>query len=1305
MSRRNKCIGSRGREMSGSVRLIVAVALATIACFVWCVPSSHAQTTTTGAVVGTVTDPAHAVISSAEVEVVNQATNESYRTKTNAAGQYTALNLAPGAYRIVVRSPGFREARVEPVIVGVAKSSLANIELQVGASSETVQVVAGAVTELQTLDSSVGDVVGGEELVRLPTNQRNAVELAFLQPATLPALAVGGQYYGRGGNVAGTRGDQNTITLDGIDTTERFTALDYSNMTLPVDAVEEFRGTTANPNANVGATSSGGYFTFATRHGGNQFHGAAYGYLQNSALNANTWDLNFLGQKKPELKDERFGGRFGGPLIKDKTFFFGFYEGRRFPQSTSTERTVPSDTMRQGILRFRDAAGAVVSYDLANSTLCGPTNSTPCDPRGLGMSPLVAQYWTHYPQGNDPSAGDGLNTIGFKLPVPTPSKSDKALLRLDHNFNQRWHVFSSLVYQRHRQDFTGQVQFDPKIVGPNRMVALDGFPQEPRNLVVALNGQISPNILNETRFGFNKQDYRIQAQFPTVIVPGSGVPLDIGGSAIDDPGDVEASSARPQLVKERNWSFIDNLSILHGRHTIQVGFTSERREFLNARPDRTAVNVIPLAVIRAGNFVNVPASERPPTCSGTQADCIAPSDTATWNRFYGTLLGIWDNTQSLVIRDAQGHPTKDQFVVNDDFAWHHEFHAMDTWRVGKSFTLSMGLNFRLETPWADNKGREYFVVDSGTNKPIDPKGYLHQKEVAAEQGKTFDPQIAFVPASSLGRKMYSTIYEPEPRIAAAWNPSFEHGVLGRLLGDRKTVLRGGYSLTSDRISATPPVFEISFNEFTASSTSILAPTCDAAGTPGVGCIPGVSPFRVGVDGAAFAPSVNNVIPNPFIPPARNTNIPGSTFGLNVSGAWDPNFKIGLVRGGNFTVQRDLPHDTILEVGWIGRWGTRLPGAMNLNAVPVNMRDMSGVSKQTFAQAFDAVATQLRKGVVPSAVTPQPWFENVFGAGSTATIAGTDSTSFINGTLSPLFSNVIDPMLQARNLPTVLNQQFSQMFYETDGGWSNYNALFTSVRKRVAKGLSFTVNWTWAHSLDTATQSFDANAGPWTNPYHPGFDYGDSLTDVRHTLQIYGTYDLPVLRKNRLFTGWYISGVGIARTGLPLLVSQGGDEFGSPSLFGPGGDSAPLVQSTSLSEGVHHNVTGSGGVGTSGDPAAGGTGLNLFANPDAVFKAFRPFLLSQDTRGSRGAVRGLGLWNVDTSLGKSTNLTEAVKLIFTADFFNLFNHPTFDDPGFGGGLSLNSPANFGVISTQASSLLAGVDFAGPRRIQIGLRVEF
>jgi hypothetical protein len=363
--------------------------------------------------------------------------------------------------------------------------------------------------------------------------------------------------------------------------------------------------------------------------------------------------------------------------------------------------------------------------------------------------------------------------------------------------------------------------------------------------------------------------------------------------------------------------------------------------------------------------------------------------------------------------------------------------------------------------------------------------------------------------------------------------------------------------------------------------------------------------------------------------------------------------------------------------------------------------MSGLSGQTFAQAFDAVASELRRGVVAAQVTPQPWFENNFGANQTRAIAAAAGSNFIAGQVGALFLNTLDPRLQALGKATVLNQQFDRMSWQTTGGWSNYNAFFASISKRMTKGLSLNANWTWAHGLDTSSNTADANGAAISNPYDFSFDYADMLSDVRHVFKVYGTYDLPFERTNKVLGGWYTSFIFLSRTGLPISVTQGGDLFGSSAIFGSTTESVPSNGTINPGSGVNSGVTGSRGVGTNSNSATGGAGLNLFADPAAVFANLRPFLLSQDTRSARGSFRGLGFWNLDASVGKSTSISENVNITFTADFFNLFNHTVFNDPV----LSLIQPATFGVISSQLTGNASRGDFAGPRRIQFGLRFEF
>lgn len=1258
-----------------------------------------AQTADTGAVIGTVTDSSGAVVPGADVEIAREATNEARRFITNDAGQYNFPSLLPGAYRITVRHAGFTAAAVA-VEVAVGKSVLADIVLKVGSATEIVEVVESGRTELQTIDAAVGNMVTSSELTRLPTVQRNALELVNMGVGTVPATGTSGQYYGRGSSVAGSRGDQNTVTVDGVDTTDRYTSASrgISSIDLPVDAIEEFRSTTVNPNALTGSSSSGGYFTFTTRRGTNEIHGSAYWYHQNDNLNANTWTRNRLGQRNPELKDNRLGARLGGPLIKNRTFLFGFYEARRFPQSADGVRIVPTDSFRQGILRFRDAAGNVVNYDLRASTLCGPSNSNSCDPRGIGISPLVRSYLNNvYPAGNDPTIGDGLNTIGFRSPADISTTVDTAVARLDHNFSSTWRLNGSYIFQRQRLRDTTQLEFDKTVVNGG-LKSLSGTPRDPRNIAISVTGQLSPMLMNEVRLGWNRQDYATSSSLPRQQIAGAGTPLDLGSTLLDDPGDPNADRARPQFIKQRNWSFGDNVNWVAGQHILQFGFVSERRTFLNARPDRLPFNTVPVAQIRAGQFITVAATDRPPTCAANQANCLRTADVTNWNTLYGTLLGMWDNTQVLTIRNGQGRPTGEFFATNDSLSWHHELRAMDTWRVNQSLTINYGLNVTISTPWADRQNREFFIADTAGNL-IHPKDLIRQKAAAADQGKPLNPTIEYLPRSSVHRAMYPTSTQAGPRAGAAWNPSFQGGLLGKLFGDRKTVLRGGYSLVFDRILATGVITsQISSNEILNSSSSIQRPTCDLLGSPGPGCIVGQSPFRLGVDGSVIAPAPKPTVTVPYVPAARAT---GQSFGVTAARAIDPDLSPGYVHGVDFTLQRELPANMVMEMGWIGRYGRNLMSSFNLNAAPINLRDMSGKSSQTFAQAFDSIATELRRGVPAAQVTPQPWFDNVFGTNGTRTIAAAGSAGFINGRLSDLFLNTIDPRLLGLGVPTVLNQQFDRMSWISSGSWSNYNALFFSVEKRFSKGLQLNANYTWAHGLDTSSNTADANASAWSTPFNPGFDYADSLSDLRHVFKLYGFYELPSLKKSRLFSGWYTSFIYIARSGFPVPVTQGGDVFGSPAIFGSTTESVPGVKSLPAGGGLHEGVAGSRGVGTSGNPATRGTGLNLFADPAVVFNSLRPFLLSQDTRSARGSIRGLGFWNLDTSLGKSTAITERVKMTFAADFFNIFNHPGFADPS----LSLLSSTSFGVISSQLTGNASRGDFAGPRRIQFGLRFDF
>ena len=351
------------------------------------------------------------------------------------------------------------------------------------------------------------------------------------------------------------------------------------------ESLEEFRVVTNNATAGF-SRSAGGEVQMVTRRGGNAFHGAAYEYLQNDHLNANTWTRNSLDQPDPLLQDNRFGGRFGGPIWKDKTFFFVHYEGRRFKSSGDIVRRVPSADMRAGILHF---GGGLVNLNptatvvpstgqiLAPSTCTFSDGSTAaCDPRGLGLNPAIKAVWDLLPQGNQPtgSGADGINTLGFSAPGVTPLTEDFGVIRIDHNISSKWQLMAS--YRYGKTAFSAPVQVDiggllPGDQSGTRRI-LPQRPLAPRYLVLGLTGQVTSHLTSEFRFDFLRHWWQ-RATFTPSVMPapagfvqpdGNSAALSISGEGISvgmQPINVDTQNARSRLWNGKDYTFVENLEL------------------------------------------------------------------------------------------------------------------------------------------------------------------------------------------------------------------------------------------------------------------------------------------------------------------------------------------------------------------------------------------------------------------------------------------------------------------------------------------------------------------------------------------------------------------------------------------------------------------------------------------------------------------------------------------------------------------------------------------------------------------------
>jgi len=1308
----------------------IAVPFVLLAAFLSAAPA-WAQTANTGLVLGTVTDPGGAVVPDAKVQLTNVATNENKEMMTNSAGQFTFPGVTPGTYKVTTTKAGFATFVVANLVVDVNKSYTVDVKMEIRSGNEIVEVSATAQAELETADAVVGNVVSGDMLTSLPTLTRDATELLTLQPGSTPYDATG--FGNGGGTVTGARSDQNVISLDGIDVTDNVVAGGQKAQPLipaGVDAVDEFRVGVTNANATFGR-ASGGQITLVTHGGTNNYHGTVYWFHQNDNLNANTWELNHTPDgkgheftQKPEQKDNRGGVSFGGPLRKDKTFVFGNYEFRRFPQALTFTRLIPSPNLKQGILTFGG-----VPYDLASSSACGAGGNLACDPRGLGISPTVQALWNQITEtGNDNTVpgADGVNILGLRGTVSAPEKFDSVNFRLDHAFTSKIHFFGRYAYSR------------DLLPNGNQIDLRGGTPETPSNsnvrgdyVVGGLDWQLRPNLLNTFRGGWvrSRQDFTVTrpstsaAQMALAgtassasqtgfiaLAPG----LATGGGFLDTAVDVDTQRARHQAIYDSNKQYVDSLTWTKGKHLIVGGGEVRWLPTIHDRDDKVigSLNSLVAALDGDHNF-GIPAANRPPG--------LAAGDVTRWDRLYAASLGLVDNVGILTASDGQLNPLPSgSTLVARATLRSYDFFYQDTWRISPSLTMTYGLSYGWQTTPQERDGKQTLMVDSSNgNKLLTAKDYLGAKEAAAANGDFYDPTIGYMPIRSSGRSnVFSVDYgDWAPRFSIAWNPSFQNGALGKIFGERKTVIRGGYGIAYDRINTVGSVIIPMLGVGFAQTLSTIAPACNGPGsTPGANCgidgTPGGSIFRAGVDGAIPTPAPLGKQSIPVVP--------SGPFAEILSFANDPDFKVGRSHMVDFTIQREMRGNMLLELGFIGRYARDLLNNVNFNSSPIFFKDK--ISGETFAQAYDNLGKKIRANQVITPGDAEPWFENLVPnicgtATSTECVAGALAGDFTSFNVSDLFLNFdVFRSLVAGVPGTFNNLTLLDMFVRTHRDFSNYNAAFFALHNRGWHGLQFDMNYTFSKSLDQIG-TVQNSASYYASSFNPAYEYGPSFFDRTHVFNLRYYYDLPPGGSHRLSSnhsaldkiigGWFTSGVFRANSGAPLTVVEGqsGGSLGGGIIFGIPQAAIPIANPSSLGGGVHQNVCSTNGVGSTGDgPNCGsggstGTGINYFGNPSAVLNDFRPILLASDGRTGRSRpLRGFGLWNLDASVGKKIKFSERYALKFSADFFNAFNHVNFQDPT----LDLTNLPTFGVVSQSLTPVYRN---SSSRWIQLGLRIDF
>ncbi len=1154
--------------------------------------------------------------------------------------------------------------------------------------------------------------------------------LVFLQPTAAPTNN-GAEGNTTSGNIAGNPADQNTFMLDGGNNTSD---LDGDNATYvnhngsgviptPAESVEEFRVNTNNETADF-SMSAGGQMMVTTKRGTNTFHGSAYDFFQADWLNSNDWSNNFQGIAKPKAHFNRFGGAIGGPLapkfLGGKTYFYTNYEGQRYPRSGPFTALVPSATLRQGIIQERDANGNVIQYNLANSTACGATGGQKCDPLGIGLNPVVNQTWSKYePTCNNFNYGDhGLNTCGYNGNLTFPLVNDFGVFRIDHDFGDKWRFFSSYRYYRDVNPTTNQVDIGGFVAGDKlgQPASASSDIARPRSLVAGITGTISPTLTNEFHFSYLANDWQ-WLRAGALASPGFPGAVEIGGE--NGPGnglvplDVDTQDARQRLWIGHDYEYRDNISKLWGTHLFQAGGDFFHQYWHFDRYDDVGLGLTSLVYDVSADNVNITPQFQPMPCgAGVTANCLPSSEIGSWKGLYGQVAGLVGATSIVATRTGAnltanpiGTPVRSN--VTDQTG---SFFFNDTWKIKPNLTLAYGLNYQIQMPPTDANGVQDILVNAN-NQPVTAASYLAARLSAANSGTVYNPTLGFSPIGAIkGMKYpYAPFYgEISPRVSIAWNPNVSSGWLHALLGDKATVIRAGYGRFYTRNLGINLVSTPVLGDGFLQPVACDAPTSSGTCTKPSGTTPATA-FRIGVDGV---PPVGNIPQTLAVPVEPNINAAYGSRTFTLDSAYKP----GSTDSIDFSIQRQFKGGLIAEVGYVGVYARNLFQGIDLNDVPW----MTKLGGQTFANAYDNLYFAAAKGATPA---PQPFLESALAGSSyckgfatcTAAVAAQESGNITTQAVTNLWSD-LDSSFTAFGPALISTTQAGFVYDDTSIGYSNYNALTASLQKRSSNGLTLNANFTYGHALGLVGLNQAYTEANINDPWNPGVDYGPQYFDRKFTLNLLASYQLPFGKGqkfasshtfvNDIIGGWIISPVFSYGSGLPLSVYTGSSqEFGEGATSDNGCNAIPL-SSMSYNNSPVYGITSNGTIGVNGDPANGGSGVNLFgSNAAAVYNNFRPALVGIDGNcGGAGRLRGQQRWNLDLGLTKDTPITERVGVQFYAQAFNVLNHMEWGDPG----ASLQDPANFGVLSGQYNALgLGGGGAAGEytRIIQLGIRVRF
>ncbi len=1179
---------------------------------------------------GVIVDQSGAAVTNAKVTLTNQATNLSRQAITSPTGAYDFVSVLPGIYKLTVEAPGFRTTLRDGLELQVNLPATANVRLEVGAVQETVEV-SGEAPAVNTVDSSVGNTMGANAISNLPLPAENMTLLLSFQPGVVynGENILTDSYDTRAGAVNGERSDQNNITLDGVSDNNEFTGYAFTGV-LPVTqfSVQEFRVTTSNYDATQ-ARSSGAQITMVTKGGTNQFHGSLYEFNRNTVGEANDWFLkqSQLASDQPnqptKLVRNIFGGTIGGPVVKNRLFFFVNYEGQRQSQSVSVLRTIPSATLRDGIIQYECAdpascpGGNVTGVSGTSHAIApgyygiSPTQLAGMDPLGIGPSTVALNYFQSYPMPNAPGGYNFPNYAAYRFAAPTKTSDNWYIARLDYNLTANGN-HTLFLRGAARNDRSTDVPF---VAGGKPMTSNVDLS---KGLVAGYTAVFGPRWVNNFRYGITRQSLGTNGDSNQQWVEMRDLDQDIARTG---------SSVSPVH------NFIDNVSWQKGSHTFQFGgnISLIRRKSLSDAHSYSDV-LTNADWIKEGGFVGMHDPLDPTYgCDAAHPGPCYPAVSDYFIHAYdfplAAMIGLGSEIDARynyhVDSTTAGSPIAQGAPVTRHWATDtYSLYIQDTWRFRPSLTLTYGLNYQLMTPITETAGQQ--VAPS-----VNIGDWFNQRWGNMLNGipSNQDTLISFAPAGSVYGKpgLYSAQTRNfAPRLGFAWTPRPSWSWLKRMVGDDKTVLHAGFGMHYDNFGPA------------------LAMSYDASGSFGLSTLLHNPAHKLTLIQAPRITSMNEIPTtdnsgNSLIPAAPASAFP-VTYPVGaeaIANGIDQSLKTPYSYAANFSVERTLPGGMTLSLGYVGHFGHRLL-VLDDVAMPLNLVDKkSGIDYFTAATRLSQL---VRQGLATSSIdanaigpTAQYWLNML------AMPAGETPTSLLQGTYQEFANNLYNetsgnydidvygsPYAPVGGLNSFYNSQYSSWWAWRSIGHSNYNALQVSLKKQMSHGVLFTFNYTYSKSLDIGSQAergIHYLTDSVINAWNPNQMYGPSDYDLRHQINAYWVAELPFGRGKLLggnvarwadafIGGWQLAGTGRWTSGYPFSVFMGyiwptnWDEMGWANM------TAPVATGTTMNDGTP----------------------NMFKDPTKAAASFDYAFPGQS--GARDNVRGQGFFGVDLSLQKS-----------------------------------------------------------------------